>query len=71
VERVKRYAQNIATGKRWEIIKIDKEAGTITLKGDYNEFTEPYSPERMQRLGYRLVKEVVSDGLPERLQTGV
>jgi hypothetical protein len=46
---------NTKTGKRYRIIKFDKEAGTITMVGEHGiEFTEPYSKERFSQLGYTL-----------------
>jgi len=50
------YFRNMKTGRRYKVIRIDKEKGEITLKGEYSEFTEPYDKERFQRLGYVLEK---------------
>lgn len=50
------YFENVKTKKRYKVVKLDKEAGEITLRGEYAEFTEPYSKERFQKLGYKLVQ---------------
>lgn len=50
------YFRNTKTERRYKVIRIDKEKGEITLKGEYSEFTEPYDKERFQRLGYVLEK---------------
>lgn len=51
------FFKNKKTGKRYKIIKLDKEKGEVTLKGEYAEFVEPYDKEKFVRLGYELVKE--------------
>lgn len=53
------YFKNTKTGRRYKVIRIDKEKGEITLKGEYSEFTEPYDKERFKRLGY----------VPEKVET--
>lgn len=50
------YFENIHTKKRFKVIAIDAEKGEVTLKGETATFPEPYSKERMQELGYKLVK---------------
>lgn len=46
---------NQKTGRKYRVVKFDKEAGTVTLVGEGGiEFTEPYSKERFQGLGYEL-----------------
>lgn len=50
------YFENINTKKRFRVVDIDAEKGEVTLKGETATFTEPYSKERMQELGYKLVK---------------
>lgn len=53
------YFENTATGKRYEVVGIDKApdgSETITLKGEFAEFKEPYSKERFKKLGYKPVK---------------
>lgn len=53
----KLYFENIKTKKRYEVVKLDRERGEITLRGEYAEFTEPYSVERFKKLGYRPVQD--------------
>lgn len=46
---------NQKTGKKYRVIKFDQEAGKVTLVGEHGvEFTEPYSKERFESLGYTL-----------------
>lgn len=54
---VKVYFRNVKTNKRYEVVRLDKEAGKITLRGSIAEFTEPYSKERFEKLGYILERE--------------
>ena len=53
---MKLYLKNEATGKRYEIVKLDTETNKITLRGETAEFVEDYSKERMKKLGYVLAK---------------
>lgn len=49
------YFENVNTGKRYKVVKFDREAGTVTLIGPHNRpFTEPFSKERFQKMGYTL-----------------
>lgn len=48
------YFRNVKTGKRFEVIKMDKEKNEITLKGEYSTFTEPYDKQRFIDNGYVL-----------------
>lgn len=52
---VKHYFENTKTGKRYELIALSPDRSTITLRGEYSQFTEPYDKERFKALGYRLV----------------
>lgn len=45
------------TGKKFQVIKQDKEAGTITLKGSHAAFTEEFNPAKFKKQGYELRKE--------------
>lgn len=54
---MKLYFRNVKTGKRYAVVRIDKTANTVTLKGEMAEFTEPYDKERFKRMGYVLEKE--------------
>ncbi len=51
------FFKNTRTGKRYEIVRLDKDAGTVTLKGQHAEFTEKYDKEKFQQMGYTLEKE--------------
>jgi hypothetical protein len=51
------YFRNTRTGKRFEVVRIDKAAGQIVLKGEYAEFTEPYDKARFKEMGYELERE--------------
>ena len=50
----KLYFRNVKTGKLYEVVKMDKAAGTVTLKGEIATFTEPYDKDRFKRMGYKL-----------------
>lgn len=50
------YFRNTRTHRKYKVVRIDKEKGEITLKGEYAEFTEPYDKERFKALGYVLEK---------------
>jgi hypothetical protein len=51
------YFRNKQTGKKYLLLKLDKDKGEVTLQGQFSTFTERYSKERFLRLGYALVKE--------------
>jgi hypothetical protein len=47
---------NEKTGKRYKVVKFDREAGKVTLIGEHGvEFTEKFDKELFKRLGYNLV----------------
>lgn len=48
------YFKNSATGNKYRVVKFDREAGTVTLRGKYGEFTEKFDKEKFQRMGYSL-----------------
>lgn len=50
---------NEATGKRYDVVNIDQQAGTIQLRGPITQrvFTERLDTERFARMGYKLMKE--------------
>jgi len=48
----KMFLENTKNHKRYEVLAIDKEAGTITLKGSMTKFTEVYDPKRFKEMGY-------------------
>lgn len=60
---IKLYFKNEKTGKKYEVVKLDKEKSEVTLKGEYAEFVEPYDKERFMKLGYTLVKEEEPDAV--------
>lgn len=62
----KHYFRNTRTGLRYEILGHDKETNTVTLKGDYAVFTEPYDVQRFKKLGY-----VYEEGEDDAEQSGV
>lgn len=49
------------TGKKYEIVKRDKEKGTVTLKGDIAAWDEQFDMEKFKSQGYKLVKEEDDD----------
>lgn len=53
---VKLYFKNTRTGKRYEVVSMNKENRTVTLRGQHAEFVEKYDKERFERLGYVLEK---------------
>ena len=62
---IKPFLINETTGRKFEVIALDKEKGEITLKGEYAQFTEPFDLERFARLGYKRTKIEVPDDAPE------
>lgn len=58
---MKLYFRNTKTGKRYEIVRMDKAAGEVVLRGEYAEFSERYDKDRFRRMGYELVKEEDDD----------
>lgn len=56
------FFQNIENGRKYELIGIDPGAGSVTLKGELVEFSQPFDPElgpvkTFEGFGYKLVKE--------------
>jgi glutamine amidotransferase-like uncharacterized protein len=51
------YFRNEKTGKKYQVVSMDKDAGTILLRGEHAEFTEKYDKDRFKKLGYVLEKE--------------
>lgn len=57
------YFVHSKTGSRFKIVGRDATAGTITLEGEYGQFTEKYDKELFARNGYVLEKvEVGQEG---------
>ena len=50
------YFKHSITGTRFKIVGRDAAAGTITLEGEYGQFTEKYDKELFARNGYVLEK---------------
>lgn len=48
------YFENEKTGKKYLVLKFDREAGTVRLKGPQGEFDEKYDKEHFKKLGYTL-----------------
>lgn len=57
------YFKNEKTGKMFEVVGLDNAAGTITLKGEHAQFTEPYDKERFKQMGYTLVRQEAKDAV--------
>lgn len=56
------YFESIHTKKRYKVVSRDAAAGTITLIGPHGvPFTEKYSKERFEEMGYR---PVVAEAAP-------
>jgi hypothetical protein len=67
---VELYLKNEKTGKRFKIVKLDKQTNKVTLRGQYADFVEVFDTERFKKLGYTLEKVGAPDGNQEqRLQT--
>lgn len=59
------FFENVHTGKRYKIVSFDKDAGTVTLIGPHNmPFTEKYTKERFEQMGYTLKQETVAPPPP-------
>lgn len=52
------YFENKATKVRYKVISFDREKGLVTLTGKHNRpFTEKFSKERFEQMGYTLIQE--------------
>jgi hypothetical protein len=52
------YLVNTRTGRKFEIIKVDRAKNILTLKGETGGiFEEPYDKPRLKELGYRYVQK--------------
>lgn len=49
------------TKRRFEIIEVNREAGTIKLKGEFSTFDEAYNPASFKAKGYHLEKVQVDE----------
>lgn len=50
------YFVHEKTGKKYKVVKYDKEAGMIRLKGETGEFDEKYDQQRFAKMGYKPVQ---------------
>lgn len=50
----KAFFVNQRTGKKYEIVSFDQEAGTVTLKGEMAVFTEDFDKAKFKAMGYTL-----------------
>lgn len=58
------YLVHTETKREFKVVRLDKEAGQITLAGEHTEFVEPFDKERFKANGYTLVNredEVAED----------
>lgn len=51
------YLYNEKTGKRYDVVKFDKDKGEVTLKGQYGQFTEKFDKDKFINMGYTLQQE--------------
>lgn len=54
----KLYLVNKKTGKEYQLLKLDREAGIMTLQGPRTTFEEPYDVEKLKARGYTVRKEI-------------
>ena len=50
------YFRNIKTNKKYKVVARDAAAGTVTLEGEFGQFTENYDKETFAKNGYVLEK---------------
>lgn len=51
------YFENEKTGRRYDVVRFNKDEGTVTLKGDMAEFTEKFDKDAFREWGYELKQE--------------
>lgn len=54
---MKLFIRNRATGRRYQVIKLDKKTGKVILKGELAQFDLEFDPDLFERLGYELIEE--------------
>lgn len=54
---MKLFFRNEKTGKRYRVVRMNKDEGTVVLRGEHAEFTENYDKDRFKQMGYILEKE--------------
>lgn len=55
------FLRQAASGKMFEIVARDLDKGTITIKGEFSQFEEPFDKARLKQAGYELITQ---DGDP-------
>ena len=51
------FFENVHTKLRYEVVRFNREAGTVILLGKHGvEFEEKYSKDRFEEMGYRPVQ---------------
>lgn len=50
------FLKNNKTGKQYEVVNVDKDRNVVILKGQFNQFEEPFDKARFKELGYDLIK---------------
>lgn len=65
----KAYLEHEKTGKRFEVLGLNREAGTVKLKGEFATFEEPFDKERLKKMGYSLVKGEPTDAEQRRVRS--
>lgn len=53
----KLFLRHKTTGRKFEVLAVDREARTIRLKGELAEIEETYDPAYLKKLGYTMEKE--------------
>jgi hypothetical protein len=52
------YFENVHTKNRYKVVSFDQAAGTVTLLGRHGvPFSEKYSKDRFEEMGYRPVQD--------------
>lgn len=52
------YLINTRTGRKFEIVKFDRDKNLLTLRGETGgQFEEPYDKPKLKELGYKYVQE--------------
>lgn len=59
------FFESVHTGKRYKIVRFDREAGTVELVGPHGvPFVEKYTKERFEEMGYRPVQAEAAPAPP-------
>lgn len=48
------YFKNVKTGKRYKVVRLDKDKNLVVLRGENAEFTEKFDKARFKKMGYVL-----------------